>query len=175
MGKKFKYLWCIVFLPITLLFGICKLIWKIFEKKKVKKYIKNISIEKLDMLDGYGLEDFLYMYFSSMGLKVEKTKKSRDYGADLIIMYKGKKIVIQCKLYYNHSVGNSAIQEIATAKNYYLADKGVVITNSFFTPSAINLSKCTNISLIDREYLANLLSASDLDKKYLLHNILYSE
>lgn len=175
MGKKFKYFLCIVFLPITLLFCISKLLWKLHEKKKIKRYVEDISIEQIDVLDGYGLEDFLYLYLSSLGLKVEKTKKSRDYGADLIVIYKGKKIVIQCKLYYNHSVGNSAIQEIATAKNYYLADKGIVITNSFFTKSAIDLSKSSNISLIDRQCLSNILNASNADKKYILHSILFCE
>lgn len=175
MGKKFKIFCGIVFLPITLIFCIFRFVWKLFEKKKVKKYIDNISIEKLDVLDGYGLEEFLYLYFSSLGLKVEKTKKSRDYGADLIINYRGKKIVVQCKLYYNHSVGNSAIQEIATAKNHYLADKGIVITNSFFTKSAITLSRTNNVTLIDRSFLERLFNADKIDKKYMLHSVLYSE
>lgn len=175
MGKKYKYFWCIVFLPITLLFVLFKIIFKIIEKIRFKKYIKNISVEKLDSLDGYGMEEFLYLYFSSLGLKVEKTQKSKDYGADLIITWKNRKIIIQCKLYYNHSVGNSAIQEIATAKDYYLADKCVVITNSYFTKSAINLSQASNVTLVDRNYLKQLLSSNDNDKKYLIRNILSCE
>lgn len=175
MGKKYKYLWCIVFLPITLIFGVIYAIWKIIEKIKVKKYIENISIEQIDGLDGHGLEEFLYMYFCSLGLRVKRTKKSRDFGADLIIDYKGKKIVIQCKLYYKHTVGNSAIQEIATAKDYYNANKGVVITNSFFTKSAITLSQSSNVTLVDRKLLSQLLTADKLNKKYILHSVFYSE
>lgn len=170
MGKYFKYFLKIVLFPITLLFWFFKLIWKLFEKGKTLRYIENISIEQLDALDGYGLEDFLYAYFSSLGFKVDKTQKSRDYGADLIVHNRGKKIVIQCKLYFNHSVGNSAIQEIATAKDYYLADKCVVITNSYFTKSAITLSISAGVTLIDRNGLNKLLTVEKGEKKYLVNN-----
>lgn len=170
MGKKYKFILCMVFLPITLIFLVFKLAIKCVEKAKFQRYLRNISIDKLDCLDGHGLEEFLYVFFSSLGLKVSRTKKSRDYGADLIIDYKGKKIVVQCKLYYNHSVGNSAIQEIATAKTYYLADKGIVITNSYFTKSAKNLSQTSNVTLIDRNDLNALLSTNSSHQKYLLYN-----
>ena len=170
MGKKIKYFFGIVLFPITLLFCIIKLTHKQIEKKKIKKYLRSVDISKLDNLDGHGMEEFLYLFFKSLGLDVERTKKSRDYGADLIINYKCRKIVVQCKLYYKHSVGNSAIQEIATAKSYYLADKGVVITNSFFTKSAVNLSMTSDVSLIDRDKLNELLTSPDNEKKYLLYN-----
>lgn len=170
MEKKYKIILCIVFFPITLLFCFLKLLLKIIEKRQVKKYLNKIDIQNLDCLDGYGLEEFLYLFFTHLGLKVSKTKKSRDYGADLIINFHHKKIVIQCKLYYNHSVGNSAIQEIATAKNYYSADKGIVITNSHFTKSAINLSQSSNITLIDRDELKKLLNCDNSQKKYLVNS-----
>lgn len=160
MGKKYKIILGIVFLPLTILFFVIKFIWKILRNKFAYKYLNTINIEKIDSLDGRGLEDFLYYYLTSLGFKVKKTKHSHDYGADLIVEFQKKIIVIQCKLYYNHSVGNSAIQEIATAKNYYNALRAIVITNSYFTNSAITLSKASDVTLIDRNIFASLLGKS---------------
>ena len=128
MGKKCKIILAVVFFPVTIVFFIVKLL----DKKRFNKYLENISIKDIDGLDGHAFEDVMYELFKNAGIKVEKTPKSRDYGADLIINTKLEKIVVQCKLYYNHNVGNSAIQEINTAKNYYDATMGVVITNSYF-------------------------------------------
>lgn len=168
MGKKCKIIAGVVFLPITVIFFVFKCVLKIFENMHMKKYIEKININNVDSLDGHEFEEFLFYFFRSLGLKVSRTKKSKDYGADLVVNYDNKKIVIQCKLYYNHSVGNSAIQEINTAKNYYLADKGVVITNSYFSKSAKNLSTSADIVLIDRLAFGELLSANKANKKLLL-------
>ena len=132
MGKNLKITIAIVFLPITIVFFVCKVFWRLIEKIKTKKYLSHIDIEMIDSLGGHDLEEFLYYFFRNLKFDVKRTKTSRDYGADLILNYKDMTIVIQCKLYFNHNVGNSAIQEITTAKDYYLADKGVVITNSSY-------------------------------------------
>ena len=167
MGKNLKITIAIVFLPITIVFFVCKVFWRLIEKIKTKKYLSHIDIEMIDSLGGHDLEEFLYYFFRNLKFDVKRTKTSRDYGADLILNYKDMTIVIQCKLYFNHNVGNSAIQEITTAKDYYLADKGVVITNSFFTKSAINLGKSSNIGLIDRIQFDNLLKANQKYKSKL--------
>lgn len=157
MGDKFNKFFVIVFFPITFLLCILKYLWHMIDLGITKKMIEKIDIEKIDSLDGLSFEEFLYYSFKSRRIKVEKTKSSRDYGADLIIYLDGYKIVIQSKLYYNHNVGNSAIQEVASARNYYNADGGIVITNSYFTKSAIILAEKTNVKLIDRKNLCEFL------------------
>jgi len=44
-----------------------------------------------------------------------------------------------------------------SGRNHYKADKGVVITNSTFTNSAISLAKSNKIELIDRTKLKELI------------------
>lgn len=158
MGRKFKNVLVIVFFPITIFCFILKLIFKCIKKKFIKKYISQIDISKIDGLDGHSFEEFLYLFLKSNGYNVEKTPKSRDYGADLIINLKNERVVIQCKNYYNHNVGNSAVQEIATAKDYYNATIGIVITNWFFTAPAQNLADKVGVKLIDRDNLTDILS-----------------
>lgn len=124
----------------------------------------------IDGLDGHSFEEFLYLFFKNLGYNVEKTSKSRDFGADLIINMKNEKIVIQCKNYYNHNVGNSAVQEIATAKDYYNATKGIVITNWYFTIPAQTLADKVGVKLIDRNILSDILSSpSKLNYEYLIN------
>lgn len=163
MGKK-RTIFCIVFLPMLLFFYIIKFIYKWIEKRVIKRYIGHLDINSIDALSGTELEDFLYLFFKSLGLRVKKTKASHDYGADLIIKYKKQTILVQCKLYFKHSVGNSAIQEIATALDYYKADLGIVVTNSYFTKSAENLSSCAGVKLVDRNKLQELLSTKNTSK-----------
>ncbi len=173
MGKNYKFIIGIVFLPITIIFLFIKKIFTMISNKKINKYINSLDISNIDSLDGKELEDFLYYFFKNLKIKVSKTKVSRDYGADLIIELNKIRVVIQCKLYFKHSVGNSAIQEVSTAKEYYNADKGLVITNSYFTKSAIELSKSNNIALIDRNIFSELLS-STVAQKHLIINSLIS-
>ena len=76
--------------------------------------------------------------------------------ADLILKKDGEKIVVQAKRYSN-KVGIEAVQQIIGAKEYYKATKGMVVTNSFFTPNAVKLASSSNIELWDRNKLLNIL------------------
>lgn len=68
-----------------------------------------------------------------------------------MIAYKDNiKYVIQVK-FYNNPVGNKAVQEVVGAIGMYKADKGIVVTNSTFTPSAIELAQANNIELVNGE------------------------
>ena len=171
MGKKLKIIFSIVLFPITLFILLIKGIIKIIEVMSYKNFLKNISINKIDTLDGQAFEEVMFRIFKSAKLKVEKTPKSRDYGADLIITTKYEKIVIQCKLYFNHKVGNSAIQEVNTAKNYYNATLGLVITNSYFTTPAQNLAEVNKVKLMDRDKLIELLDSDNKDKKNIIETM----
>ena len=155
-----KVLLKILLLPVS----IIKWLKNGIEYLTLNSYLKNISISKIDAINGYEFEKYLEILLKSMGMKTKKTQDSRDYGADIIATYKKETIVIQAKLYYNHNVGISCVQEAKASKDYYQADKAVVITNSHYTKSAINLAKSTQVALIDREKLMNLINATKKEK-----------
>ena len=175
MGKKTKYIIKVVIFPITIVFYLIKWIYSLIDKKIARIYIDKLDINSIDSLDGLEFEEFLYYYIKSLGIRVEKTQKSRDYGADLVIKLKQQKLVIQTKLYYNHNVGNSAVQEIAGAKKYYQAESGVVITNSFFTKSACALAESNNIRLMDRIDLTKFLSSDKYTQRDIISSWLICE
>ena len=76
-------------------------------------------------------------------------------GADVIAYKNNVKYVIQVK-FYNNPVGNKAVQEVVGAIGMYKADKGIVVTNSSFTKSAIELAEANNVELIDGDMLEKL-------------------
>lgn len=158
MWKTIKYILVIGFFPVTIFCLVMKYLYRLIEKKFAKKYIASISIDEIDILSGEEFEDLLSIYFKSLGLKVTKTKRSHDYGADLLVKSKTETIAIQCKLYYKRTVGNSAVQEIASAKEFYSANRAVVITNSTFTKPAEVLADKIGVNLINRTGLINMLS-----------------
>lgn len=158
----------------TMIFFILKNFIRTLKKKINYLYIKDISINSLDALSGDEFEDYLYYLFSYMGFKVQKTQKTRDFGADLIIEHNNTTICIQAKLYYNHSVGTSAIQEVYSATQYYGTNSALVITNSYFTSSARTLAEKTNVILIDRDNLNKIITTTIREKKPLSSQLFLS-
>lgn len=134
-----------------------------FEKRLAEEN-EQIWIEDIDQLNGYEFEEFLKNLFIKMGYQVikmgyqvEQTKLSGDQGADLVVVKFGEKTVIQAKC-YSGKVGNYAVQEIFAAMNLYKAQKGMVVTNNYFTPAAFELADANNIELVDRNALEELIN-----------------
>jgi len=117
---------------------------------------RKYTISDVQFLSGKEFEIFLQQMFNNLGYQVENLRHTHDQGADLIMSKFGERIVVQAKR-YSGNVGNSAIQEIVAAIKHYKASRGMVVTTSYFTPSAIELAKSNNIDLIDRDKLAELI------------------
>ena len=164
LKKLFMFLLLIVLSPILIIEGIVSAAKKARRKREWKakelegqKILLSSSITDIDLMEGYMFEDYLKILFFYLGYKVEVTQKSRDYGADLVLINpkNNKKIIVQAKR-YNKAVGSKAVQEIFTAKTHYGADFGWVVTNNVFTPQAEQLAKENQIRLIDRNELIEL-------------------
>lgn len=111
-----------------------------------------------NITNGYEFEKYLKTIFERMGYDVEVTNKSNDQGGDLIIEKDGERTVVQAK-FYSNPVGNKAVQEVVAAKSYYKAEKGMIVTNSTFTNSAVALAEVNNIILIDGNELNRIRDA----------------
>jgi len=163
----------IVFL-VTVMFFVCKRLLTSLRRKNINNYINKITIDSINSLSGQDFEEFLYYLFLNLGFDVTKTKASHDYGADLILKINNITITVQSKLYTNHSVGPSSVQEVYSSIKFYNARVGIVITNSHFTKNAINLAKSTNVLLWDRETLKNLLNLKESEKRIFKNKLIYS-
>lgn len=124
-------------------------------KKKLETPKENkakYSIDDVDLMNGYEFENFVAEMFSKMGYSTTVTKSSGDQGIDVIAEKNGNKTGIQAKCYTN-TVSNSAIQEVVAGIHYYNLSKAIVVTNNFFTNSAIELANANNVVLWDRNIL----------------------
>ncbi len=142
-----------------LLFGIFLLVSSIAEMKNEKEYEEKLSksnIDEVDKMQGYEFEIFLKTLFEKLGYSAEVTKKSGDYGADIILYRNNATIVVQAKRYEKH-VGVKAVQEIYSSKNYYCANEAWVVTNNYFTRQAKELANNNGVRLINREELVDLI------------------
>ena len=108
-------------------------------------------------MTGIDFETFLYNLFKEMGYKVRRTPITGDQGADLIISKDGTDLAVQAKRSLG-KVGNKAVQEVVASIKFYKCSGGMIVTNSTYTKSAINLAKSNEIELIDSKSLKKLLS-----------------
>lgn len=115
------------------------------------------SITDIDLMSGTEFEEFLRNFFTGQGYKCQTTKTSGDQGIDLIAAKDDIKLAIQAKC-YTGSVGNHAVMEAVAGTKYYKANRTMVITNSTFTKSAIELAKANNVTLWDRQILIEKIS-----------------
>ncbi len=115
------------------------------------------TINDIDFMTGQEFENFVQVLFANMGYSSEVTKTSGDQGIDIIAEKNGYKIGVQAKC-YSSSVSNKAIQEVVAGINFYNLDKGIVITNNYFTNSAKDLAISNNIVLWDRNILKEKIS-----------------
>ena len=104
-------------------------------------------------MDGHQFEQYCAGLLTKAGFThVEVTKASGDFGIDVLAEKDGVTYAIQCK-YYTDKVGNHAVQEAFAGKEYYDRMIAVVMTNSTFTPAAIETAKQTHVLLWDGSVL----------------------
>jgi len=129
---------------------------KIFSMKLVSDPNERFNINYVDTMNGYEFESFIGSIYEKMGYSVEQTPKSGDQGADLIITKLGERTAVQTKNYKGNA-SNKAIQEVVASKEFYGCSTCTVVTNSYFTKSALELGKVNNVKLVDREELNSLI------------------
>lgn len=143
--------------PIMLILPpVVYLLILILLKKRYKRKLRRLDLEHIDRLSGLDFEYYLFYLFQRHHIRTRITSYTHDFGADLILRYHGKKIVIQAKR-WNENVGIKAVQETIGAMSYYKAKYGAVITNSFYTKSAVELANASNIVLLNRYDLAEMM------------------
>lgn len=132
----------------------------ILNKEKINDNIQfkeKYNLDYIDNLDGFEFETFIAELLTKLGYsRSEVTKGSGDYGIDVIAERDEIKYAIQCKN-YAYPVGNSAIQEAYSGKNYYECNVAIVVTNNYFTNSAINQAKMNKVVLWDRDKIQEML------------------
>ncbi|WP_407640125.1 restriction endonuclease [Bacillus massiliglaciei] len=130
-----------------------------------EKRLANSGIKDIDKMDGFQFEVYLKVLFKKLGYAPLVTKKSGDFGVDLLLKGSNQTIAIQAKRYgYGNKVSIKAIQEVYAGGKFYSADENWVVTNSFFTKSALQLAEACNVRLVNRHQLQDLILKINPDK-----------
>ena len=128
------------------------------------KYDSNLDFEEENILNkideeinGYEFEKITKQILLKNGFhNVLVTPSSNDFGVDVLAIKDEIKYAIQCKK-YSSSVGVKAVQEVIASKSIHNCHVAVVLTNNFFTKSAIKLAEKNNVLLWDRNDLIAMI------------------
>lgn len=122
---------------------------------------QNISINYIDdLIDGIEFERISGDILKQNGFyDVTVTKSSGDFGVDIIAYKDEIKYAIQCKK-YSSPVGVDAVQQVLGSKTMFNCHVGVVLTNNYFTPAALELAKKNNVLMWDRNRLISLIETT---------------
>lgn len=131
------------------------------------------ELESIDKMSGQDFEKYIMNLLKLTGLfygaDIKDTDTIKDFGVDIVLeTINGVKVGIQCKR-LGSNVKVDAIQEVFSGLPYYKAQYGAVVTNAYFTPSAIKLARSTGIYLIDRIKLGNLIQYEKERTDKLMH------
>ncbi len=121
---------------------------------RLVKRSRNIILDpsKWDRMDGLEFENQIKEWLVRCGYGPVKKTEYFDQGVDLIAAKKGSVIGVQVKRSAK-PVGVSAIRAAVTGLKSYGCNQAMVVTNSTFTRSAINLAELNNCQLIDGQAL----------------------
>ena len=132
------------------------------DDKKDEIADSNIQDEEEDLeynesMNGEEYEEFIKDVFLKYGAEAYKTKSTGDQGVDVIAEIGQRKIAVQCKHYNFSKIGNDAVQQIYSAKEFFDCDIPVVVTNYEFTKQAKQLAEKLRVYLLHHEDLPEFI------------------
>jgi len=108
------------------------------------------SMNAMDQMTGPQFEEALQRLLKRSGWKLNTTRKTGDFGADLVGTAPwGRSYAIQAKR-WKGKVGTGAVQQVIGAKYYYKTDAALVITNNYLTPHARELAHSAGVETWER-------------------------
>ena len=141
----------LIFWPFKMLFRF--LGWLYRWSRERKQFRK----ADFDRMDGWEFEEYIAELLVRNGYAhVEVTRGSKDQGVDILAQKDEISYAIQCK-HYTAKVPNKAVQEAYAGAKFYGCDVPVVLTNSYFFPSAEELGDEIGVELWDREKLRKMI------------------
>jgi len=149
--SPYRTLW----LVLALLFFIGPLmviIPRFISRWRLVNRFRALKLDDVDSMDGHQFEHYVARLLKHQGFRTTVTKGSGDLGVDIIADRGGVRYCIQCKR-YGKPVPRTAISDAVGAKARYQCSQAMVVTNSYFTPGALELAQANRCILIDRNQL----------------------
>lgn len=141
------------------------------KQNETKDYV---DLEWIDNSNGRMFERIIEKLYTTKNYRAEKTPDSNDGGVDVVVldMNGNSNFLIQCKKThtYTKAMGQAGIKEVYAAVPGYETKYGckfqkIVITNAEkFTSGAVQLAKETNVELITRKDIKEMLKQNPVEK-----------
>jgi HJR/Mrr/RecB family endonuclease len=132
-----------------------------------KSLLKQIATKEIDIdtLSPRGFEDLIAQLFHKLDYSVELPSFAKDGGVDIVASkeitrgLKPHNVVIECKRFSKGNlIGSSFIRSLLGVMFMRKVDRGILVTNSYFTREAIKIAQSQPLELIDRDKLYELIS-----------------
>ncbi|MCD6551153.1 MAG: YraN family protein [Thermotoga sp.] len=115
------------YIVLTLLSFSLIFIWFLLRKRKRKERLR--SLLKVGLKNPYQFEEFAKEYLQEHGFRaVRMTRRSKDFGADIIAKKHGKTVVFQVKM-RSSAVEKDVVKELVAAAYIYGASEVGIFTN----------------------------------------------
>ncbi len=141
----------IVYVVSNPIIELCNGLIAIYKNYKIKKLIRSTS--NIDSLTWSEFEYYVADKLRAQGYTNVRLTEHYDLGIDVIATKDGVTWGVQVK-HYSNPVKIEAVRAAVAGLNAYKCDRAMVVTNNFFTAPAIELAKCNNCILIDRQAIA---------------------
>lgn len=149
----------LLFWPFKMLFRLLSWIFR-----KTGEY-RRFRKADFDGMNGWEFEEYIGELLLRNGFDhVEVTQGSGDQGVDILALKEGVSYAVQCK-HYTSKISNKAVQEAYAGAKFYGCEIPVVLTNSYFFPSALELGDEIGVELWDRDELKSLIRKAGRKKK----------
>lgn len=91
-------------------------------------------------LDGWDFEEEVAKVFRKYGYKAKVTRKTRDGGADIVMYFKKKKIIVQCK-HYKETASPETVRALWGVRDEFNADEVILVASSGVSQPSLNFIK----------------------------------
>jgi HJR/Mrr/RecB family endonuclease len=114
------------------------------EAKRIKRLLQDIYNDnnKILTLNSWEFEEMIAELLVTQGYKVELTKRTKDNGYDIIALlnlhlHNPVKFLVECKRYSKRKVGVEIIRSFKEVIDTEKANRGIIVTTSYFTKGAL--------------------------------------
>jgi hypothetical protein len=118
--------------------------------------LRAAGLDRVDTMEGAEFEEYVAAVLRARGYQASLTKKTGDFGVDIVAVKGGVSTGIQCKRQAT-AVGAAAVQQVVAGAVYYGCTEVMVVTNRSFTRAARELAQLHRCRLVGRDELLDLI------------------
>lgn len=158
LSPRMPFMFNPLFLFLVIVVGVLSVALFSFYKKweKAERYRRVRHLHRMIEMTPIEFEKYVAWIFEKQGYRIQLTPRTGDHGIDILLHKDGATLAVQVKKYQRgHAVGEEEVREFFGSFAASRIARGIFVTTSRFTQSAVKWGRARNIALIDGEMLAS--------------------